>query len=431
VSGYRSLLRSNPDFSRLWMAQVVSLLGDWFNTIALSALVAEYTGGSGIAISGLLIARFLPPMIVSPFAGVLVDRFNRKRLLILSDLLRAGIVLLLLFANGRDQLWLIYLITIFQFSLSAVFEPGRSAIMPSLLQTPDDLVRANTLSNVTWSAMLAVGSIIGGGVAAAFGTQVALIVDSITFGISALLISTIKTKQEPRTQKVAMPGDAPQPSGSFMEGLRYVAQHPSVAAALFVKIGLSVGSADALMIAFGTVLFVVGENGTGSLGILGSAFGLGAIIGPFILNKFNDGSVKTMRRLMIISFAWVTAGWLLLGIVPALRLDLVPSMIFASLALIVRAMGGSATWTYSSIIIQAEVEDAYLGRIFSLDWMGYYLALTVSTLLTGVALESIGSENVGTITLGTGVLSLIPLGIWIWLVSWLSKPKPVTVPAAD
>ncbi|MBZ0288128.1 MAG: MFS transporter, partial [Anaerolineae bacterium] len=165
MPGYINLLRNNKDFSRLWLAQVVSLLVDWFNTVALSALVSQYTDGSGLAISGLLIARFLPPLIVSPFAGVLVDRFDRKRLLIASDVLRACIVLLLLFAGGRDQLWLIYLMTVFQFILSAVFEPGRSAILPSLV-TGNDLLRANTLSNVTWSAMLAVGAIVGGVVAA-------------------------------------------------------------------------------------------------------------------------------------------------------------------------------------------------------------------------------------------------------------------------
>jgi MFS family permease len=424
LPGYIRLLRENKDFSRLWLAQVVSLLGDWFNTVALSALVSEYSNGSGLAISGLLIARFLPPLIVSPFAGVLIDRFDRKRLLITSDVMRAAIVLLLLFASGREHLWLIYLITVFQFILSAVFEPGRSAIMPSLV-TGNDLLRANTLSNVTWSAMLAVGAIVGGVVAAVFGTAIALVIDSLSFALSAFLISQIRTPQPSQTptHEKTSGSETLARRGGFREGLRYVIRHPPVAAILFIKLGLSIGSVDSLMIAYATHLFVIGENGTGSLGILYSAFGLGAVIGPFILNRFNNGSARTMQRLMIVSFAWVTLGWLLFG--------LAPSLLVASLALMVRAMGGSATWTYSSTILQISVPNEFLGRVFSLDWAGFYLAITISTLVSGVLIDSLGSEQIRNITIGTGLLSLIPLVLWAATVSWLEKHHTAAIPVGD
>jgi MFS family permease len=421
VSGYLRVLRQNPDFSRLWFAQVISLLGDWFNTVALSALVSQYTNGSGLAISGLLIARFLPPMFVSPFAGVLIDRFNRKHILIFSDASRALIVLLLLFASGPEHLWLIYVVTVFQFSMSAVFEPGRSAIMPSLVK-PEHLLQANTLGNVTWSAMLAIGAIAGGVVAVLFGTKTALIIDAISFAISAFLISQIKTRQDIAVTET-ITGETPMVSrGGFREGLRYVRQNPPIAAVLFIKLGLSIGSVDSVMIAYATTLFVIGENGTGSLGILYSAFGIGAIIGPIILNRFNNGSIMTMRRLMIVSFAWVTVGWLLFG--------LAPSLLVASLALMVRAAGGSATWTYSSTIIQVSVPNSYLGRVFSLDWAIFYLAITISTLVTGILIDTLGSENAPQITFGTGLLSLIPLLLWAAAVSWLEKAKPIPVATA-
>jgi MFS family permease len=187
VSEYIRLLRNNPDYARLWLAQVVSLLGDWFNTIVMSALVSKYSGGSGLAVSAFLLARFIPPLVIGPFAGVLVDRFDRKRLLIFSDVSRALVVLLLLFATTPDTLWLIYVLTILQFALSSIFDPGRNAIMPSLLRQ-EDLVLANTLGSVTWSAMLAVGAIVGGVVAAIFGTSIALLIDATSFAISALLI---------------------------------------------------------------------------------------------------------------------------------------------------------------------------------------------------------------------------------------------------
>src|SRR5690606_9962185 len=192
---YIRLLRNNPDYALLWYAQAISLIGDWFNTIVLSALVSRYSNGSGLAISGLLLARFLPPLLVSPLAGVLLDRFDRKRLLIFSDVARFFIVLGFLLATSPDRLWLIYVLSVLQFGLSALFEPGRSALMPSVVRR-EDLVHANVLGSITWSAMLAIGGALGGLVAAVLGTTTALLFDAATFLISALLIKKIRINRE-------------------------------------------------------------------------------------------------------------------------------------------------------------------------------------------------------------------------------------------
>lgn len=408
MRSYITLLRQNPGFARLWYAQVISLFGDWFNIIALSGLVAQYTDKSGLAVSGLLLARVLPPFIVSPFAGVLIDRFDRKRLLIISDVMRTLIGLSLFFATSPERLWIIYLATIFQFMFSALFEPSRSALMPSLL-APEDLLKANILSNVTWSVMLAIGAMIGGVITALFGITVALIVDCASFALSALILMSIRVPEV--SVKVHNPDLPKKASQGFLDGIAYARRHPHILIVLMVKAGLSVGSVDTLIIAYGTALFVVGENGTGSLGILYTAFGLGALLGPALLNRFNNGQVHTMRRLMIISFACVTIGWFLLGAAPSLGL--------AAIALMVRAMGGSATWTYSSTIIQMSTDNAYLGRMFSLDWAAFYLVITISTLLTGQVLEVNGNESAHIAALVIGALSIIPLIAWVAAVRWV------------
>ncbi len=410
MRSYIPFLRQNSNFTRLWFAQIISLFGDWFNIIALSALVAQYTNKSGLAVSGLLLARVLPPFLVSPFAGVLVDRFDRKRLLIISDLLRTAIGISLLFATSADRLWIIYVATILQFVFSAIFEPARSAFLPALLPK-EQLIKANTLSNITWSVMLAIGAMIGGIITAVFGTTTALIVDAASFGVSALILMTIHVHQN--VEQHAHSATTPVAKTGFKDGLAYARSHPQIGIVLLVKFGLSVGNVDTLMIAYGTALFVMGENGTGSLGLLYAAFGLGALLGPALLNRYNNGQVMTMRRLMIIGFVWVTIGWILLG--------LAPSLWFAALALIVRAMGGSATWTYSSTVIQMSTDNAYLGRMFSLDWAAYYLAVTVSTLITGRVLDAIGSMRAPQVALVTGVLSLMPLIGWVIAVRWVER----------
>jgi MFS family permease len=426
LNAYLPLLRQNRDFRLLWFAQIVSLLGDWFNTIALSALVVAYADGSGLALSIFLLARFLPPLLIGPIAGVLVDRFDRLKILIYCNVLRTGVVLLFLFADTPDKLWLIYLLTIIQFALSAFFEPGQSAVLPALVQTKD-LVAANTLSSVTWSAMLALGAVIGGVVAALFGTAIALIIDAMTFALAGWLISQIhyvQPEKPPQTHHHRQ-------QGSFMNGVRYLKQHPSTLMTILIKGGNSIGNVDTLMTIFATQVFIIGMGGQISLGIMYSAFGVGAVLGPFLLNKVNDGSIKRMRQLVFIGFLWSLLGWLVLGASATLFM--------VCMALILRAMGGSVNWTYSQVLIQKSVPDAYLGRVFSLDLAFFQLITVISTLAHGAWVDSLNqsitpplltlnntlfsehlslllygsvANNLSLISFVTGILSLLPLLIW-------------------
>ena len=402
MRNYAQLLRDNPDYARLWLAQVVSLLGDWFNTITLVALVTAYSPEyTGLAVSGFLLARFIPPTLISPFAGVLVDRFDRKRLLLLSNWLRAVVVLLLvLTTQGPQWLWVIYALTAIQFVLSSVFEPAQSAVLPNLVRE-NDLIKANTLVNITWSAMLAFGAVIGGVVGEVLGGNVALIIDALTFVVAALLILPI---QSHRFASEASKAQKAQTDTSFREGLRFLGRNRPTIGTLLIKFGTSLGNVDTLMAIYATQIFILGSGGQLSLGIMYSAFGFGAIIGPLILNRFNNGSIFTMRRLVLLGFLMATLGWIALGSAW--------SLVVVCLALVLRAMGGSANWTYSTVMIQKQVPDSYRGRMFSMDMAFFYLATVISTLLHGGLVDALGTENIRVIALGTMVVSLLPLGLW-------------------
>mgnify|MGYP005846159517 CR=1 FL=1 len=412
ASAYFTVLGRNPDFARLWMAQVVSLLGDWFSTIVLSALVVRYSPGSeGLAVSGLLMARFIPPMLISPVAGALVDRFDRKRLLIWSNLLRVLIVLgFIATTDNPDLLWLIYVLSVLQFILSAAFEPGQSALIPNVVQ-PDDLVAANTLVSVTWSVMLALGAVVGGVVATLLGPNTALLIDAATFLVAAAFIASI------RNYKGNAPSSGVEPTDtSVREGLRFVRSRPDVGAVLLVKFGNSLGNVDTLMTIFATQVFVLGAGGQLSLGIMYSAFGVGAILGPLLLNRFNNGTVPVMRRLIGVGFLWAALGWVIMGGAG--------SLVVVCLALLMRAMGGSVNWTYSSIIIQKSVPDTHLGRVFSLDMALFYLATVASTLVHGSVIDLVGSQRVHWVAIATFFVSLVPLAVWIYLTRWLARRSP-------
>ena len=415
--GYIKLISSNRDFAKLWAAQLVSLLGDWFSTIVISALIVSYTKGSGyegVAVSAFLIARLVPPLLMRPLAGVLADRFDRKRLLIASDILRALAVLGLLFATqSPEYLPLIYVFVVIQFLVSSIFEPARNAIMPSILYR-HQLVIGNTLSSVTWSAMLAIGAITGGLVAEILGTQAALLIDAMTFVVSALLVVTIVIPDKPRSE-IGQPARkaTERAQRTFGDGIRYLIRQPEAAAALFVKMGLSIPSVDTLLIIYGTQVFVLGENGVVSMAILWAAFGCGAVIGPFITNRFSDDSVRVLRRLIIIGFVVNVLGWLFWGLSPSLEVLV--------LAVIVRAMGGSVNWTYSSVVIQQVVPDEYLGRVFSLDFAGFELAHSIGIIIVGLLIDAAGSGSIQAIVFGSAAASLIPLMIWAQITHTLEK----------
>ncbi|MFL5805966.1 MAG: MFS transporter, partial [Roseiflexaceae bacterium] len=184
--GYIALLRRNRPFRLLWYGQVVSQLGDWFDSIALYALLLRLTG-SGQAVGALMVTQFLPSTIVGLWSGVVIDRLPRKLVMIVADLGRALLVLLYLLVRDADHVWVIYVVMVLKVTLSSFFEPARSAIVPSVT-TREELVAANGIGGATWSAMLAIGAGLGGLVAGTLGTDAAFVIDSASFLLSAVFI---------------------------------------------------------------------------------------------------------------------------------------------------------------------------------------------------------------------------------------------------
>ena len=154
--GYIELLRGNRAFRLLWLGQVVSQLGDWFDTIAVYTIALRLTGSSR-AVALIMVARFLPSVVMGPLSGVVADRFSRRSIMIMADLLRAIVVLGFLLVRRPDQMWLIYVLTIFQLAFSAFFEPAKTAAIPSIV-SERELLSANAIASVTWSATRFVSS---------------------------------------------------------------------------------------------------------------------------------------------------------------------------------------------------------------------------------------------------------------------------------
>ncbi|HJT17500.1 MAG TPA: MFS transporter, partial [Thermoanaerobaculia bacterium] len=176
---YWRLLRHNRDFTLLYTGTLISLGGDWFLTVALLDLVLQLTGSATLA-SLMLLCQSLPIFIFTPIAGHVIDRVDRRKLMITMDVIRTGACLLPLLARSVALLPFAFVGVIIISIGSAYFEPASQAAMPNLVPS-EELSAANVLMGSTWGTMLAVGAAIGGAVTMRFGRDVSFVVDSLSF----------------------------------------------------------------------------------------------------------------------------------------------------------------------------------------------------------------------------------------------------------
>ena len=401
---YGSLLRGNINFRYLWSGQIVSLLGDWFNLIASATLVAELTQ-SGIAVGGLFVVRMLAQLLVSPFAGVAADRYNRKRLLILTDIGRAITVLGFLFVREPEQVWLLYVLTIIQMAMSGFFFPARNAILPDIVSRRE-LGAANALSSATWSVMLAFGAALGGIDAGGWGVRPAFIIDALTFFLSAILISRIAYKHEP-----ALAGADKSVRAAvqqYLDGLRYLWSHKDFLAIASHKAAFALVAAGAfqvVQVALTKEVYVIGEGGGTSLGLMYAFTGIGTGIGPIIARRFTGDREGPLRMAITASYAIATLGLIMIAPLAGFGLVLVGTVL--------RGVGGGIGWVFSTQLLLQKLPDRVRGRVFSTEFAMFTLASAISAAGGGWTLDSTGLGISGMLWL-MAILTLIPGVLWFF-----------------
>ncbi len=414
---YRTLLGENRGFRRLWLAGVISHLGNWFNYIAIFVLLSQLTG-TGRAVSWFLIAKFLPTAVLGPAAGVLVDRLPRKAIMIASDLTRAAIVLCFLLVRRPDQVWLIYTLALLQESLWTFFDPARRASVPNLCE-PHQLNVANALSGATWSVMLAIGAALGGLISAVAGWQTAIVLDALTFLASAALLTGLELPPPAKPATVRRPTWRDLTGiNDLAEGCRYVAGDRRVAALLLVKSGWALaGGIFVLLTVFGEQVFPIHGHGGGS-GILYSCRGVGAAVGPILAWRYLGESRSAMYRTMGLSFFVAASAYLLFS--------QAPTLLKAAPLVLVGHMGGSVQWVFSTNLLQRLVPDRFRGRVFAAEMALVTLVLSLSTYFTGAALDAgVGPR---TVMVRLALLFLVPGILWSLHV-WSGAPFKKNGPA--
>jgi MFS family permease len=370
--GYLALLRRNPDFTKLYVAQLVSFGGDWFASVAILTLVVTKTHSPVLA-TLVIAAQTLPYAIVSPFAGVVVDRFHRKTVMITADVVRAIVALGFIAGQGRDTIWILFVCEVLISGVSAFFEPASSAALPNLVR-PADLGRANVLIGAAWGTMLVVGAALGGLVSAVLGKTAAFIGDSASFAISGSLLLSIGGRFHERDPD---PHRSLEIAEDVRETIAFARKEKRVLALLVVKAGFGISAGViGLISVFAVDVF---HGGDWTVGLLMSARGAGALTGPFFARRWTRG--RTDRLFAALSVA---------GLIFALGYGvfaLAPTSYVAAAGACVAHIGGGSIWTLSTYGLQRFTPDRIRGRVFSFDYGLVTLTIAASAVLAGLGAE--------------------------------------------
>lgn len=373
LSPYINLVVQNTDYRRLWMAQIISNFGDWFGILAVYALIQNYSG-SELLLGLIIVVKMLSLAFSSPLAGYLTDRFNRRKLMILCDVIRGFLVLGLVLVNSSTLLWLAYVLTAIQMVFSAIFEPAKTSSIPNVT-TAKELVNANILSAASWSIIFTTGMAFGGFATAYLGTDLVFIINGISYGVSSLFIYTAHIPQ------VEMSAEEKQknrnPMNGIVEGFRFLKNNRSV-----LRPALAKGTFTMCIGALVYMLIIVAEDvlmmGSIGLGILYAARGIGTGIGPVLGRRIfrqEAGWIRAMGLFMIFcGLMYCITSWL-------------SSIIIMSIFVLLAHMASGSNWVMSTVLLQRRAPDIFRGRVFSTEWLLFTLAQSVSVTIASLILE--------------------------------------------
>jgi MFS family permease len=392
------LLRRNPDFRRLYFAQLISFGGDWFMTVALFGLVHELTG-SAIFVALTITVPELAFFLLSPVGGALADRVDRRHLMIVADLARAGLCLPLLLVGSPGGVWLVFVLLASISVFTACFEPASSAAIPNVVDA-EDLAAANSLVGSAWGTMLAVGAAAGGLVVTLFGRDAAIVGNSVSFLFSAWLLWRVRRAlSERREEHVEHPGILE----ATRETAAYARRDHRVLALLGVKAGFGLAAGVLVLIAvFATDVFDEGEIG---IGLLMASRGVGALIGPFLGRAIAGPDDRRLFSAIGLSLTVFGGSYMLFG--------LSPSLLVAAPIVLCAHLGGGAQWTLSTYGLQRVTPDRIRGRIFAFDYALVTLSLGVSSFVAGWLADTLGPRPT---VMGLGAIALAWGGTW-WVLT--------------
>ncbi|HUA82689.1 MAG TPA: MFS transporter [Bryobacteraceae bacterium] len=402
MNDFFHLLRRNRNYRFTWSGQVVSEVGDNFNNIAVFSLALANTG-SGLVVALVLIARAIPAVTAGPIAGVLLDRWDRKRIMISSDLTRAVIALMFIFAIPHGRTWLLYLLSGALMFASPFFTSGRASILPTIA-TKDDLHTANSLTQLTQWSTTTIGAFLGGFSVSTFGYKIAFVFNAISFLFSAWCIWHLRVEKGFKAERKDLAEDkVVRPWHEYTEGLRYMRSSPLILGIGLVAVGWATGggAAQILFSIFGEEVF---HRGPAGIGTIWGCAGLGLVAGAIFAHRIGRKlSFNGYKRTISICYVLHGGAYVLFSQSPTFGL----ALIFIALS--------RATVAVSSVLNFAQllrhVSNEFRGRVFSTIETWTWMTMMMSMGVAGLATVHVSPRVIGA---WSGVLSSTTAIFWAW-----------------
>jgi DHA3 family macrolide efflux protein-like MFS transporter len=392
-----SPLLRNRQFLSLWIGQIVSAIGDYFFWLAMPLAVRKFTGSTAM-LGAAMVAVSLPNLLLGPLAGVMVDRWDRRKTMIVSDLARALIVLLCLYAHSRSTAWILILVGFLQSVFSQFFGPARGAALP-LIVSGEDQLAANGLMQTTMTVSLIAGPALAGVTIQYWGLHSSFVLDSLSFLISALSIFLIAVPHARREHERSLAAVTVE----LRQGLSFLVSNRTLVGLMLAMslVQLGAGSLQVIWIPFLQSTFGIGPAG---LGLVDGAHGVGLLIGGLGVGVIFarcrkvtvSGAGLVLAGLAIIMIGQARALWWVLVWMVALGL-LIPA-ISAALSTIMQMVvpndkmgrvGGAVNAAITGAGIVSMQVAGLLGQSINLRWIyvGAGLIVSLGGLITPLLMQ--------------------------------------------
>jgi MFS family permease len=409
---FLQLLKNNRNYRYTWSGQVVSEIGDHFNNVAVFSLALAHTH-SGLVVTGVMLSRAIPMMVAGPLAGIVLDRLNRKQVMIASDLIRGVVALGFILAIQSKDNWLLYVLSAMLMFASPFFTSGRSAILPTIANK-DELHTANSLTQTTQWSTVTIGSFLGGATIQ-LGYEWAFAFNALSFLFSAACISRLHAVGS--GFKVERSGlnetEVVRPWHEYTEGLRYMRGSPLILGIALVAVGWASGggAAQILFSLFGDLVF---HKGGAGIGYLWGSAGIGLLIGGAFAHRIGKRiSFQAYKRAVSICYLLHGGSYVVFSQMPTFPL----AMLFIGLS---RAAVAVSSVLNISQLLQ-HVPNEFRGRVFATMETLTWAMMMLSMLGAGLASTSWSPRTIGAVA---GVLSSSTAIFWLWANVTGRLPEP-------
>eukprot|EP00934_Nitzschia_sp_Nitz4_P007496 Nitzschia sp. Nitz4//scaffold66_size103028//80219//81667//NITZ4_004509-RA/size103028-processed-gene-0.13-mRNA-1//1//CDS//3329556383//7486//frame0 len=386
---YWTLLSGNRNYRYFITSYLITHLGEWLTYISSLSFIesnrdAHDEGTSRTAISILILVRLLPNVFLSPLGGTLADSLDRRKIMIVLDILGALCAAIFVGAYQMESVNLLYIASFLQQCISGLYVPCHSSMIPQLISNDQELKKATTLEGLTWSAMQAFGAAASGIVVALLGVQMCFIIDGFTYLLSAICLWLVEgSYQVTEAEYMEHLSLWENFRGMAVDGVKYL--WSSYFGALVLLKGtsaLAYGACDVLMVALAEEAGEsIDERSNGRrIGILFSLVGLGCLIGPLLADPYIHAErPQTVQVSCVLAFGISAFGYL--GWAQFQNFGLV--CLFA----LIRAAGSSNIWIHSTILLQKFSVPQMLGRVLAADFAVALICESFAAFMCGVSMD--------------------------------------------